>query len=465
MKDLTAVVRAATDTNNPDEYVNRVKTAIREEIKLLDPDAAVEDTRYFNHSAIPDFVVRWGKEKQSRHVFLRDSLENVLAARDAEYIPDAAPAVITLDTRPSAESTHVAMAREMAEWPGALVTTVKALDVMDDADGSSSPLSSLVRSNFVRGARGMIGADEATSLLPEEAAGDAEDGTSAGESSLHALEAAIAKFFDSATALKINRTTELLRLASSSEEDISQSLDAFSGTLDQSDLSRILPWILRDGSELSAPFMSNLGTMFDLADLEELYAELEGLDLTPLITANEDRWVARRAYSGLYIPAEEVAADEGRAPSSGWNFRGKVLGKDLPEIGGRISVAYSGNRLKARPSATSVTWEKVQEKLEAYRLIKVDLRGLRRSVSVNAVQSDDIRQDVTQIATSVEDTYFVQAVTVRTNGPDGSDVDTGVDFGQALAVSDGDCVLGDLVALTEDFLTTSASDVEQESQE
>lgn len=447
MRDLKAVVLAATDTRNPEEYIRRVKAAIHDEIILLDPTAEVEDTNYYSHSAIPDFVVRWGKNQETRHVFIRDNLENVAAARDAEYIPDVAPAVITLDMALSDNNMQAEVARQVELRPGALVTTVGALDVVDDAHDSGSPLSSLVRNNFVRGAQGMIGTNEANVLVSPTG-----DDT---ESGLGAVGVAISKFFEPHTALRINRTTELLRLAVSAPQEVEAAAEVFSGKLDQAELVRILPWLLSDDRQLSEAYLRQIGKMFEFADLEKLYDELSGIDITPLVQANEDRWVARRAYSGLYVPNEEPLDEQKSTPSWGWNFRGRTVGKDLPEVGGRISVAHSGTKLKGRPSATTATWQTVEPKLQPYRLIRVDLRGLRRSVSVNAEQSDDIRQDIADITTSVEDTYYVQSVTVRTDDGKGSDVDTVIDFGQSLAVSHADCVLKSIIAISRDFLVAS----------
>ncbi|MDI2037246.1 hypothetical protein [Paenarthrobacter nitroguajacolicus] len=194
------------------------------------------------------------------------------------------------------------LARQVEFRPGALITTVGALDVVNDVHGNDSPLTSLVRSNFVRGARGMIRATEANVLvLPEP---------NETESGLEAVEAAIAKFFEPQTALRINRTTELLRLAVSSAAEVEAAGAIFEGQLDSTELARILPWLLKDDRQLSDASLREIGKMFEFADLEKMHEDLRGSDLTPLIRANEDRWVARRAYSGLFVPAEEHDYDE-----------------------------------------------------------------------------------------------------------------------------------------------------------
>jgi methyl coenzyme M reductase subunit D len=124
----------------------------------------------------------------------------------------------------------------------------------------------------------------------------------------------------------------------------------------------------------------------------------------------------------------------------------------LPEVGSRIHVAYKGTKLPGRGSATSTTWEHLEPALLTYKLVRVELKGLRRSVTVNAEDSDDVRQDISEIASSLEDTYYVQSVTVRTDSAREGTVDTQIDFGKSLAVSTGDAVLADLTQAVQDLL-------------
>src|SRR5699024_8409692 len=108
-------------------------------------------------------------------------------------------------------------------------------------------------------------------------------------------------------------------------------------------------------------FLGQLGRMFDFADLETLYEELEGLDLTRLIEANLDNWTATRAYVGLYIsPEGDVELERQLDQSPEWNFRQKTIGLDLPEQSTRILVAHNGSKLRGSRGTSSATWENVQ---------------------------------------------------------------------------------------------------------
>lgn len=450
MNDFRAALAAAKDTRDPEDYVRRVKSVIHSEINLIDPDAVVEDTRYFGHSAIPDFLVTWKREKSQRSVFLRDTLVNVVAARDTEFIPDDAPAVIALDDEPMEKHYRERLNAQIGQRPNALITSASTLDVLDEKGSPGSPLAELVRANFIKGAKGWVDSPEAKVLMAAGTVGESDH--------VAAVEAAVSKHFQSDAANRIGRAAQLLAMASSPAWTTAmEDNDLFRGQLSDGELRTLLPWVLKSGLTPEPRFWQKLGSMFSLTDLEKLHAELGGFDLSALVEANKKTWAATRAYVGLHIDEEGEAADQAGA----WSFFGRVLGKSMPEVGSRIHVAYKGTKLPGRGSATSTTWEHLEPALLAYRLIRVELKGLRRSVTVNAEESDDIRQDISEIASSLEDTYFVQSVTVRTDSTDEGTVDTQIDFGKSLAVSTGDAVLGDLTQAVQDLLIRGRSPIEE----
>jgi hypothetical protein len=446
VRDFAAALSAAQDTRDPIDYVRRVKAVLHDEIQVLDPNAQIEDTNYYSHSAIPDFVITWRREKIQRSVFLRDTLENVVAARDAEFIPDDSPAVITLDSGRTEAPVVEKLTTQMRKRPNALVTSATTLDVIDDKElAEQSPVSELVRANFLRGAKGWVNSDEAELLL--------NGGSFVGGRSDEEMQAAITKHFQSDAATRISRAATLLALAGRSEwSHDSENEDLFSGSLSDGELRSILPWILKEQPSATSGFWRKFGAMFTFGDLEKLYSELKGYDLTELLEANKATWAAKRAYAGLFVDEEDPADEFTGMQGDRWSFHGRTIGKTLPRLGSRVHIAYSGTKLSGRGASTSTTWEVVEPALMAYRLVRVELKGLRRSVTVNAEESDDIRLDISEIANSLEDTYYVQSVTVRTAAVDEGTVDTQIDFGRSLAVSNGDSSVEDLTRAVRDIL-------------
>lgn len=446
MKDLRSRIAAATDTRDPEEYVERVKNVMRREIETLDPQAEIVDTRYFNHSAIPDFLVSWDKSSNKRSIYIRDEMANVAAAHDAHFLPDRSPAVITLDLDSADSEVHGRIANQVSEKPDTLITSVNALSSLEDSPKESSPVTKVVRSQFIRGARGLLDEIALNSLL--------------GPTALSTSEASddenIRAHFVPESAALISRTTQLLALARNEENLPEAPANPFEGRLSMQELANILPWILRTSeNQPSESFFAKLGQMFNFADLENLHEDLQGLDLSRLIEPNLSRWTAKRAYAGLFVSKDgNMEAGKSVDNRSEWNFRGKTIGLDLPQQGARITVVHHGSKLRGGSSASTATWENIEPLLKTYKPLRVNLQGLRRSVVVNAVESDDIRQDIADITETVEDRYYVQEVAVSARGAEDDEVILDVHLGQRLATCPDDCLLEDITRITTDLLVT-----------
>ncbi|HZL04848.1 MAG TPA: hypothetical protein VFE45_05435, partial [Coriobacteriia bacterium] len=129
---------------------------------------------------------------------------------------------------------------------------------------------------------------------------------------------------------------------------------------------------------------------------------------------------------GLAVPS--TGEDDGTGHTAlrpSWSFDWRALGVDLGEQ--RVLVARNGQLIKGRDSSSSATWEAVAEPLSAYRLASVSLRGIRRSVTVDAEQSPDVRGDVEEVAQSLEDQYFLTHATVRVPAPGDREGTTDID--------------------------------------
>ena len=461
---LTDEISAATDIRDPMEYIRRVKAVVLKEIVSLDPAAKIIDTQYFNHSAIPDFLVQWNKTDQERSFYIRDSMDSYLAGRDQEFLPNKSAGVITLDLTAPSDETMNAVSDAVEETPRRLLTTISAMDSFRNMETSTDPIAGLAKNLFVRGARGLV--DENLVSTMESSPSDSEEDAEAAETLL-------LSHFVPESALVIRRTADLLRIVT--DENLDDSNQVFEGALSGDELSRILPWVLK--SSPSRAYLRKLGQMFSFADLENLSSVLQGYDLTALISANANRWTATRAYGGLYIPPEnteettpadsvvdesleaelvEAEQEDLEDADGAWNFRGTRLGFDLPSFGQRVEMVHSGRLLKGRPNQSSETWDSVEGKVKAYKPLRVDLRGLRRSVVINAEESDDIRQDVENITETVEDTYFVQSITVAAKSNTDTQAKVEVDFGQSLAI--GECFVEDLLKISRDLLIRNLPD-------
>ncbi|MFI2703459.1 hypothetical protein [Cellulosimicrobium composti] len=411
MSELEARLRAAEDLVNPEDYIRRVKDAVIDEVKRADPDAEVRDTGYFNHSAIPDLELLWHRSgKDARDLYLRDSYLTVSASQDVEYLDEEAPIVMTLSSEPAPlgdlELGSSTPPRQLVEQDRmrareTLLTDVAALDAIARPVERESPVSGLVRSNFLRGAYGLIDAPQALSIVDEAATG--------------VMLEAVRSHFAPSAATRIERTAAIMRMALTGrgfQFDDSADVETvrlIEGRLTESEIRGLLPWLLSTEGVTREPlFWSYIGSLMELSDVEGVADDIANMDVSLLVAANADRWEAKRAYLGL---SSEEDDDASATPQPMWSFRRRVLGGDLGAL--RVQLATSGRHFNGRPGGSSPRWAEIVEPLENVSLVSAELQGITRAITVTARQSDDIRADIEQIAESVDDEYFVDNLVVR----------------------------------------------------
>ncbi|MEV7768554.1 hypothetical protein [Microbacterium sp. NPDC086615] len=447
-------LNAAKDTRDAEEFVARVKTAVLSELKTLDSSVVVEDTTYFNHSAIPDLVLKWPKERASRAIFLRHSYQSVLDADDINYLADDHPVLMSLDTRESDDRQAETKLRESTTSARTLVTDPTAVDVISGDSRGDSPLADLVRANFIRGGRGLIDQDRASSLV------DTAHAEPQGRELL------ISESFSEDAAARITRTAQLIALALNPSFSIPKDGDSplVGGKLSVAELRHLVPWLLgQDAAIANTEFWRHLGDYVTFAELENIRADLADLDLSPLVAANARRWSAKWAYVGLATPIE--GDDTYTLRSDFWSFRnGGALGIDIGEQ--RLSLAHNGQLAsKGRDGTSSATWDLIKGAVASDKLARIDLRGITRSVILNAERSPDIRTDIEKVTDSLDDSYVVNEVVLRTSAPEGEGTtEIEVKFDNALVIAGAGASITDLARVSlqvlnfRDSLTDEAVD-------
>lgn len=452
MNKFTERLSAATDTHNPVEYVARVKAVVSAEIQAADPSMKLVDTGYYTNSVIPDFEATWGKNDAKRPIFLRNELADVVAAHDTTFLPSSDPAIVTLDTEEIEEEIIDEAKDQALTKPAALIATGPSFDAKLftlQKSTNDSPISKLVRANFVRGARGLITPETVNSFAVSNSDSiDDLDSPSSAE--------LISSHFDERVAFRINVLKDLLDLSTMESDDFatkSNSMELIADSLDLEEIEWVLPSLLTSQNNLPSDLWRRIGSLFELQDLERLSDSLEGLDLTDLIEANLESWSARRAYSGLWIPEpdEVLGKSDSEEPKDYWSFLGTVLSKCMPATSRRISIAWDSKKLKRAPSTSSRTWEQTKLAIKDRALLEVNLQGIQRSVSINALQSTDIRADVTGITNSVEDKYLVSSVVLGLKNVEEEIVRAEVDLGGAMVVADNAVKLNELLEATSDI--------------
>jgi hypothetical protein len=443
--DLAGSLRAAQDASSANEYIRRVKASVTEEMQRIDPSVEIEDTSYFNHSAIPDLIVKWSRDADTRSVYLRGSYAAIVAGRDTEFITTGRPILLALDpSMQSAEPGDITVSPQRLSDDAAiasatLITDSEAMGTLGDPPSpTETPLGPLVRANYLQGGKGLIDPDRARLLV--------RTGTRNEEARV-ALETAVRENFLPDAAIRLQRTAQVIDVALGQAETTEVGGSAAmiaGGRLTTVELRAILPWLMRqDGLTEDRGFWGRLGDLFDLAMLEKVAAELADVDLSRLLRANANKWTARRSYLGLVRDEEEAIP----APIGSWHFRGGVLGVDFAEQ--RVSIATSGRTLPGRDSTGSPLWNDLSSMMSGFRVVAATLRGVTRSISVTAEESDDVGADVADIVQSVEDSFRVEKLTVRVpDQPSGDPADIEVNFSRGIATASPSATVSDLIRVS-----------------
>lgn len=465
MSDLVEALQAARESYVREDYATSVKKLFREHLEELEPDADIEDTLYFNHSAIPDFKLTWRRGssgKSSRDIFLRSSYAAVVAGRETTQITTGDPVFLSISTNQNVEEpgfvmTKADVVRVARESNYSLLTDAEAFREMAAPVADSNPLSAVVRSNFLRGARGLV--DEPIAERLRSTGQDSEG---------NVTDLIRENFFEDAV-FRMERTALLVQWALS-PETADEELPKIDGSMSADELRNVLPWLLGQAVvPKEDKFWKALGSLFTFEQLEDLATDLNGYDVTSLVQANLTTWSAKRAYLGLNIPVENGRAKELREPlenddaareraepseeesvaaSSAWRFDSGTLGYAHGPF--MVRVSNSGHKLKARPGSSTPKWSGTVDRLDGYAIRSVSVAGIERAFRVDARESGNIKEDVEKIVESVEDTYFVSHLEVLLPGPvreeqDESSEPVTMDFAGGIAIADGPVQLGALV--------------------
>lgn len=128
----------------------------------MDPEAVIHRTDYFNHTYIPDVVMRWPDEQQ-RDVFLR-FLSPDSTKSDFERLGRGGPVFFDLSpATQSADSSDEAATVPESSWksaPRVLVTDTEATQIIRPSE-SKNPVERVFTSNLLRGGRGQLTAHSA----------------------------------------------------------------------------------------------------------------------------------------------------------------------------------------------------------------------------------------------------------------------------------------------------------------
>lgn len=392
---LTEAMQSAQGIADLDRYEAAVKTAVRDALMSLDSSVTIEDTHYFNHSAIPDFMLTWGKAS-TRPLFVRRSLEEIAYGDDVNRLSDVTPVILSAEDGAQKSERGPQLHKKIREsaggGPGTLIASSGALDTLTPAHSTpSSPIAGLLSSQVLPAAKGVL--DEARS----------QSLTDPSPSSLSDLNEIFPEY-------ALESLTDLIDLTSIAMDRHDLPDDAETGELTPQEAAQLIPWLLtapdvRDDIQ----FWAYLARRLSLDTLEAIHDSLKDVDLSRLAQAGSAFWTAKRGYATT--PAPWAIQDDGTI-RSGWFMHDGHLTHQTESDG--YWFRNAGKGLQGRTSMSSATWEAMAPRLEGYQLLEIALKGIDRSINLNANRSPDVATDASMVVESLEDNYFVDEMVVGT---------------------------------------------------
>jgi hypothetical protein len=419
---LSDAMAAAEHETDLSEYVRQVKGAVIRSVEEMDSTVKIHDTGHFNHSAAPDLVLRWPERREERPLYVRRSYDELAAGRDVQRLAQVSPVFLSVgieDDRARSETVE-RLGVSRAEHQSVLVTNATTLDMFTETrDETSSPLASAVAAAILPSGRGLV--DQETAIPVLDGATDV-----------------LAQLSQVLSQEGLSRVTTVASIVSAAHGgELPPGGDELAPFSIQ-EARELLPWLLRsegvtDGDE----FWRFVAERVTVQILEALAEELADVNLSALCNQGWSTWGAKGGVAGLSMRAQ---GDE--AAGSGWFMRSRLLTYETGDTAFRFPTY--GQALKDRGAVSSATWGAIQDGLANSRLMQIVLRGLARSIRIDAEESGDAREDTDAILASVEDRYYVDQVTLRYGLAD-EDRLVRMMFGDQIARNEGSATVRDLL--------------------
>jgi hypothetical protein len=436
--DIERAVAAAMQSASPDDIIAGVKAIVADEVSDLNPDVTIEYTDYFNHTYMPDMVLKFaGRNSEFRPLYIRNSLRLNPTLEAVHTLEDREPVVLGLRPADSDSGEQVRSAARRSKR--VLVTDISSLDSFNQSlsvpNAADAPLSSVIRDNLLRSGRGMMTRDDVAVLqgaVQDVVSLDAQTAASG----IAQLDVLTADLYAEDGAFQIGRIGRILQ-ASLSTASL-QTLLSGSGRLSESDARVILPYLLgRQDLNASDPIWETLASLVQLEDLEGI-REIEELSLNRLVNRTAfSSWTASRAELVLNNEYEfDSTQDSDAVGQTEWSLRG---GKLTGAIGPWRMIVVSGDnrRLKGATDYRDVDWQDIATIARSMVIESASLRGVTRRLTIDAEESSNVAQDVSDVTATLEDSYRVQHLTVRLIASESPDSSVAVEFRKGLATVSG----------------------------
>ena len=165
---LAETIHDALGVKAPEESQQRIQEAVARRIDELSPGAAIKRTGYFNHSWVPDLVVKW-REGEDRPVYLRLDVRDPSFDEDLGYLAEERPFFLDLidghSAAPDSERDFdLSKALAQKGRDSVLVSEVTAVDHLESKVEKDAEAKKATR-EVVVGGRGLLDGSAADSIM------------------------------------------------------------------------------------------------------------------------------------------------------------------------------------------------------------------------------------------------------------------------------------------------------------
>jgi hypothetical protein len=367
---LAETIHDALGIKAPEESQQRIQEAVARRLDELSPGAAIKRTGYFNHSWVPDLVVKW-REGDDRPVYLRLDVRDPSFDEDLGYLAEERPFFLDLvDDAPDAsnggQEFDLSAALAQGGREQVLVSEVTAVDRLESTVEQEAEAKKATR-QVVVGGRGLLDGSAADRIMRSwSQASDAAE--SADTAPLRSALDSVEQFLDRLASLDLETDLRAKWVAAGHDAD------AFPGRED---------WQLNDrGPREIAELVASLvdageavenaqwNTIVQAISLTSLGSELASLGrsatggpVNDLVRAALPYWTAQYAYFpaldsdsmtgaydwsyGRYAFAINLVRREAFFTDSGRKWGNVKKPDSLPDARGRIEALDSGSVLGA----------------------------------------------------------------------------------------------------------------------
>jgi hypothetical protein len=368
---LAETIHDALGIKAPEESQQRIQEAIARRLDELSPGATIKRTGYFNHSWVPDLIVKW-REGEDRPVYLRLDVRDPSFDEDLGYLAEERPFFLDLvdgnapDTSNGGQGFDLNKALSKSGRDQVLVTEVTAVDRLESRVEKEADAKNATRQVIV-GGRGLLDGTAADSIMRSwsEASEAAEH---ANKAPLRSALDAVEQFLDRIAALDLETNLRSKWVAAGHDAN------AFPGREDWQlddrgprEIAELVASLVDAGEDVAGDQWTAIAQAISLTSLGSELASLgrtgTGRQVNDLVRAALPYWTARYAYFpaleadsmtgtfdwsyGRYALAINLIRREAFFTDSGRKWGNVKKPDSLPDTRGRIETLDRGSVLGA----------------------------------------------------------------------------------------------------------------------